>query len=937
MKRCLFWSVAHPLWASGGIAIVTVLLVLQLPQLEIDLSVESLMAERDPARQYYAQVKQKFGSDDLTIVLVKAQDVMTAPTLRVIKRLSDALAQLEGVSRVESLTTVNNLKGEEDTLHTEPLVGAEIPSNSTALQRIRADALDNRLLVGTLVSHDAKAAAIVVYTDAVAGDKQFYKGFVDRVEALIAQESTPGLTIYQMGSPFIKVTLGDFIAHDQRTLIPLSLLVLFVCLFLISGTLQGVMIPFITSALSTCWGVGLMVLCGIPINALTSFVPSLLIIIGFTEDVHMIAEYAHLRESGQEKLLALRTMLEQTALPVLVTTSTTVLGFLSLLTTDISALIQFGYAASLGLTANFVVTMSVLPLMLKYWRVPQRMHSDAGVDSSTPGLIPRLMVWLAETVLRYRFPILIVAGLLTLGSLVGWYSLRVNTDVIAYFPEHSVLRQRLQDLHLSLAGSAIFYVVVETGWPDGVKQPEVLKKIAALQDFLAHTGKVDTTLSLADYLRKMHREIHGGDPAYEVIPDTPEEVAQYLLLFEGKELAKYIDFQAATANIVVRHNLTGSWELSSLLKQLEAYIAQHFPSSLHVRCTGEAILVNNTADYMAINELTGFVSTLVIIGLIHSLLFMSLWAGFLSLLPNVVPVLFNFGLMGLLGIPLNLATAMVASIAIGIAVDDTVHHMMTYNQQLNASYDSKTAIVNTLQVEGRPIIYVSLALAAGFLVLVFSNFVPSVYFGALSAFVILAALVGELVLTPILMYSTHLVALWDMLLLKMNPTTVRTAPIFRDFSQWEARKLVLMGTLKALQAGEYIIHKGAAGAEMYMVVTGRVRVFDTEPDGQEQTLTRLEPGAIFGEVAWLSQGVRTANVVAEMPTEVLQLDFQALNRLRKRFPFTGTKFFRNLASILSERLIELTAALMHTTAAAASAPSRGAGAPRSTPAPDSQG
>ena len=151
----------------------------------------------------------------------------------------------------------------------------------------------------------------------------------------------------------------------------------------------------------------------------------------------------------------------------------------------------------------------------------------------------------------------------------------------------------------------------------------------ALQDFLASTGKIDKTVSVADYVRKMHREMNGGDPAFETVPDTADAIAQYLLLLEGPELTKFLDFHASAANVVVRHNLTGSGDLSALLKELERVQRRTFPPTVSVTATGESILFNNAADYMAINELTSFTLTFVIIGLIHALLFMSLKAGVL--------------------------------------------------------------------------------------------------------------------------------------------------------------------------------------------------------------------------------------------------------------------------------------------------------------------
>jgi CRP-like cAMP-binding protein len=329
-----------------------------------------------------------------------------------------------------------------------------------------------------------------------------------------------------------------------------------------------------------------------------------------------------------------------------------------------------------------------------------------------------------------------------------------------------------------------------------------------------------------------------------------------------------------------------------------------------VRYTGEAILYNNAADYMAVNEVTSFGFTFVVIGLVHALLFMSFRAGVLSLIPNVVPIVCVFGFMGLAGVPLNTATAMIATIAVGIAVDDTVHHMITLSRQLNEHHDQQVAMVNTMKSQGRPIIYVSLALAAGFLVSVVSPLVPAAHFGLFAALVMIVAMVAELVLTPILMYSVRLVTLWDLVLLRMRPEVVRAAPLLAGLSQWEARKVVLLGKLQQLGPGQLAIRKGDAGTQMYMLVSGRARVFDTSADGREKTLAVLQPGAVFGEMGLLTRETRSASVVADTPCEVLELDFQALERIRMRFPYTGAKLFRNLARMLSDRLRRATADLV---------------------------
>jgi len=895
----------HPVAAVVLTLLLTLALGAQLPRLRIDESAEGLMVERDPARAFYEQARQRFGSDNLTVVLVKADDVFTLAALTAVRRLSDGLERVAGVSRVESLTTTRNIKGEGDALTTDPLVGAVIPTAPAELARLRADALGSRVLVGNLVAADGRATALVVYADSRPGETAFNRRFTTDVDALVARETRPGLTIYQVGAPMTKATYAQYLKADQRTIIPLSTVVLIVTLFLAVRTLQGVVIPVVTAVVSIVWSLGLMAVTGIPLTILTAIIPSLMLAIGFTEDVHMISEYHHRLEHGDDKLTALRTMLGESAMPILVTTATTVLGFGSLITTDITMLIQFGYASAMALTANYVVTMLLLPPMLRWWAVPRRLRRAALADESPHGGIPRLMQRLGEFNLRWRVPILVAWGALTLASLAGWLTLRVNTDLISFFPERSAIRQRVADLSRSLAGGLAFYVVVDTGHDDGIKNPAVLRRIAGLQDHLAATGRVDKTVSVADYVRKMHREMHGGDPAFETIPETSDQVAQYLLMLEGRELEKFVDFKAAAANIVVRHHLTGSGDLSALLRDIERHVARDFPPTVIVRATGEEVLFNNASDYMAVNELTSFSSTFVIIGVIHALLFMSLKAGILSLIPNVVPILMLYGFMGLVGIPLNTSTAMIATVAIGIAVDDTVHHMVTYSRQLNELHDQRRAMFETLRIEGRPIIYVSIALAAGFLTLVASNFVATVYFGVLAAFVMLVAMLAELTLTPILMVSIPLLTVWDMVRLRMSGD-VRRAPLFAGLSRWEARKVVLLGGLHEYEAGAPVIVKGEIGTEMYMVVTGRIRVFDPLPDGRERTLTALGPGGVIGEIGVLTQQVRSASVVAEARSELLRLDLAALERVRKWSPYTSAKLFRNIARMLGERLREAT-------------------------------
>ena len=752
MVRILTWLADHPAHSAVFVILLTVFFATQLPRLEIDASAEGMMAVHDPARQYYEDVKRRFGSDSITIVVVNGEDIFAPSVLRAIRDLSQALERVDGVTRVESLTTFHGMRMAGGVLGMDPLIPAEIPTQVSDLHRVRSNALSDRILVGHLVASTGKAAAIHVFTDPRAGDNEFNLRFSSQVEELVRLHSSPKLSIYQIGVPYAKATFAAWIRRDLLTLLPIVVAVVGLVLWLQCRNVQGVMIPMLTGGVSIVWALGLMALAQLPLNVLTATLPLLLITIGFAEDIHMLSVYHHNLRRGLERRQAIHEMAAHVALPITVTTATTVVGFSTLSTTDIGLLVQFGYAASMGLIANFIVTISLLPVLLRLIAAPRGLRPPGAAEDPRNRGAEHILAWLADRVIRWRVIIIAVTAVLIGISTIGWYRLRVDTDFLSYFPADSLIRQRHRAFHDSLGGGLVFYLVVDTGRVDGVTEPAVLQRLVGLQDFLARTGRIANSLSVADFMRRMHREMNGGDPASETIPPTRELAAQYLaILRAGQNVSRYVDLTASSATIVVSHHITSSWELAALLKQLDDHVSR-LGSDLTIRPTGESILLATAADTMAVNEVTSLLYTLVVIGLIHACLFRSLAVGFLSLVPNVIPVLFNFGLMGLLGVPLNTGTAMIATIAIGIAVDDTVHVIIGFRRWLAQYGDPKVAVVATIVAQGRPITYVSLALAAGFLAMALSQFVQIGHLGIFSAYVMIVAMVAELVLTPILMY-----------------------------------------------------------------------------------------------------------------------------------------------------------------------------------------
>lgn len=884
-------SVRHPGIAAAAAVVLTLFLALFIPRIQIDTSAEGFMADRDPARTFYERFKGEFGSDNATLVVLEAEDVFRPAVLETIRALTDSLGQIDGVVRVESLATVRRVRVDRDTLETGPFIGAEIPNDAAELQRIRRDAIAHRVIAGNLVAADAKAAAIVVYTDRPAGDTEFNHRFVDSVDALLAGAAGRGATLYAVGPPLLKASYSGFILHDLTWLTPISGAVLVGVLLLMFRTPDAVVVPLTTVGVSIVWSLGAMGLVGIPLNVLTAMIPSILVTIGFTEDVHLIVNYrARLTAGATDRKAALAEAIEESGAAILVTTATTAIGFATLGLSDVLMLRQFGYASALALVANFVATMTLLPPIMLALASKTDPRGQVERRLGEKRLLAALE-WIGWFDLRHRVAIVAVAVTVIVAAGASASRIEVDTDFSSYFPADAPVRARAAAVDRVLAGSESFWIVVDTHRPDGVKAPETLARIERLQQHLAARGMVGKSISIADYVATIRREMRGSGEADDALPTSAEESAQYMLLIDARDLASLVNADASATVVVVRHGVRGSARLKALQHEIETYARSAFPADVEVRITGEAILTANAADYMAVNQLTSFTLTFFAIAVIHSALFMSVRIGLLSLIPDLIPIVIVYGLMSLLGVPLNTGTAIVATVAIGIGVDDTVHHLMTYARELDVYSHPSMALFATLRKAGRAIAGSSIALGAGFLVLSGSSFVPMQQFGIFAALTMLLALGTELFVTPALVSSIRVVTVWDLVQLRVDPTRLAASSCFRGLSTWQVRKVVLMGTLRECPAGTRVASRGDGGSDILLVVTGCLASSGSD---DRPARARYEPGAVLVQPP-LEESGWSADLVAAESSQVLVLDAESLERLRRRFPFTARKLFRNLS------------------------------------------
>jgi uncharacterized protein len=351
----------------------------------------------------------------------------------------------------------------------------------------------------------------------------------------------------------------------------------------------------------------------------------------------------------------------------------------------------------------------------------------------------------------------------------------------------------------------------------------------------------------------------------------------------------------------VRTSLSGSRRIEHTLNLIRQYIAEHFPAEIRVTLTGTLVLLTGTASDIVAGQIKSLTFALGIIFLVMTVMFLSAKIGFFAIVPNVLPIMIFFGVMGWLGILLNLGTSLIAAIALGIAVDSTIHFMARLNLELRGETNQAAALVRTLQTVGVPIVYTTIALVLGFLTFSLSGFVPIKNFGILAGITMTTALGANLVLLPALLATTKIITLWDLLGVKLGEDPARTIPLFAGLRPSQARIVVLMGELKHFQPGEAIVRRGELGDEMYVIIEGTTEVLAGDGSGR-QRINQLRRGDVFGEMGLVRHAERTADVVAAGAVDVLALDERFLRRIQNRYPRIASKVLLNLTRILSDHL-----------------------------------
>ncbi len=729
-----------------GLLLVTMVLGWYARSVQFDNSIEIYFMEKD--LQAYNRFLEVFGSDEIIAIAYQADDVLSESELELIDTLTLDIAKMPHVRRVLSLLRVKTVTNEADMVHFGELID-EYPLPPQQKEHLLRVAFQDPFITGTVLSRDAKKTAVVAEIDHIVGEFDYKVELLKLIRSRVQQlEKQTGKQFYIGGTSVLDDAIFRYNKRDQSILIPLMVLVIIGIIYVMFRQLRFVWLPLSVVLLSLVWTYGFMGVLGYKINVISSIIPVLLMGVAIADSMHLITDYFHeTAVSHDAKQATIERVFINILTPCWMTSLTTVLGLLSLLSGDLKPIRQFGLIAAMGVASAFVITVFLLPVLLSWLPYP----SEKFRNQFQQGIIFRLLFHLGNWNKRRSFIILFITFLLALPAFYLLSQLQVGTNSMDYFRKDDTVRRQVEWIDHNIGGTTSLEFLVDAGTPDALKTPALLRRMLRFQQYLKGLDGVTGVYSLANMVESLNRAFMGGAQKFFTIPDSQHVITQQLFLVEGSEdLQELVSDDYDRGRITARIEMNRSQQLSEQMPDIQRHLNQVFENSAVVTPTGIVYLMHRMEGYLLDSQVKSFLLAFVIVFLVIFIMLRSVKLGFLAIIPNILPIVMTLALMPLFGIHLDVGTVMIGAVALGLVVDDTIHFLSRLKIELHENSPTNSIHI-TMKATGRAIIFTSLVLSLGFLVLAFASFNPVVNFGILLFFLVLLALVFDLVVLPALL------------------------------------------------------------------------------------------------------------------------------------------------------------------------------------------
>jgi uncharacterized protein len=737
------WRWRYPLTAV--IVLVAIAAVPRANITHIDNDISAWFSKSDPVYRDYERFRDEFGGSRTLIVALQAdapERLFSPPSLDFIRDATAAIEQVDTVERVASLSTVTTVQATADGgLDVRRLID---PNEPQPAAEIRRRALKDAMIRGDLVSDDATVTAIVVSFDEKRIDA-VRAGVIQRIHDIVDPRLPAGVTAYYNGSLEISETYNRITLQNQRTFTPPIFVVTLIAVYLSFKSWRKMLLTIVAVGVSVLWTLGLYWLMGYSFNVLASMLVPLIVVLAIADDVHIMQHWDEARRhmSAEE---AFKETVSHLATPLLGASGTTALGMASLATSNVVAVRSFGVGSAVGIMVDFMISLVFVPTLLSL------MKPETGETPHERFLIePMRRIAMFST--RRPRQVLVATVIVSVLVSIGILRLRVDTNHINFFSPRHPLGRSARVIDSQLSGIYSFQIMLE-GPADSLGTPDALRRMQLLERDLGSFDGVKKTRSVADYVRRVNMELHDGDPAADVVPVDPNTVAQELFVFtiggEGRhELERVVASDYSRAQIDVKLRSMSSDVVLQLIEKADARAREIFAGTgITATTTGSGRLFSTLDHYLVASQLSSFGTAFFTVFGVIFVVFRSARFGFLTIAPNVLPVLAVLGIMGFMNISMNIATVMVASVALGVVDDDTIHFINRYRREVAAGATTDAAIETATVNEGRASLTTAAINSLGFGVLLLSEYKPTAWFGGLLGLTMSVAFVAEVFILP---------------------------------------------------------------------------------------------------------------------------------------------------------------------------------------------
>ena len=721
----------HPKFVLATILSVTILFgyiaFLSPYHLRIDFSLEQMFPNNDPEREVYEKFREEFSREDDIILLTYAGIPILEKAS--VEAISDITEELEFIEGIESVLSLSNLQDGN-------YFDIEMENSDWAAQAI--DVLNHPVYTNLIISENGDVGSILINLSDDVKDQEARASIFKKIDDIKSQYNWEW---HEAGIPVLRTRYVELVARERAIFFPISSAVVTMILFFVFRQKRGVLLPLAAISVGLIWISGFMALLGITINVVSYLTFNLLMIIGCSNAIHLMIKYNEGLSLGLGRRGSLDRVITEIGGALFLTSFTTSIGFFSLMMTNIRITQEFGFIVGVGVILMFILTITILPIILSFLPLPKAKNIKRLVEGEEFKAAESLNEWSRSNPRLVLF----ITSIVFILSIVGLYKVNYNISILDDLKPGNELYDSVHYVETHMGGTLPLELVVDTKIKKGIVDAIFLSKIDSLKIFLLAQVGVGGAITVSDHIKLINEEIGSG------IREIPNQSLDILSLMESYDgISGLVDDDLTKTRISARVKNINSETAEQIVKELKGESVRLFGEDVSIIITGSTLLALHTSKHLVKNLTTSFMLAFIIIFISMIFLFKSVRLSILSVLPTIIPLMAAGGIMGFMGIKLRPSTAMTFSIALGIAVDDTIHFLARFRQEYMKTGDVPGSVTKTLLTTGKAIISTTIILSLGFVVMIFSEFVPNHEFAILSTIVLLIALAGSMILLPVL-------------------------------------------------------------------------------------------------------------------------------------------------------------------------------------------